>query len=104
MGRRSDERSKLIYDVIDNSEGFYYSPAKPGSRSRVNIPFRVGGQSGDAELEKKFLEEAKAMNMIQLKGHRSVGGMRASLFNAMTVEETTVLRDFMIEFRKANRK
>ena len=104
MAKRSDQKSKLIYDVIDNSDGFYYLPVKAGSRSRVNIPFRVGGQAGDAELEKKFLEEAKARNMIQLKGHRSVGGMRASLFNAMTIEETTILRDFMIEFKKANKK
>ena len=104
MARRSDERSKLIYDVIDNSNGFYYSPVNPNSRSRVNIPFRVGGESGDAELEKKFLEEAKARGMIQLKGHRSVGGMRASLFNAMSVEETQTLRQFMIEFQKANQK
>jgi len=104
MSRRSDERCKLIYDTIDQSNGFYYSPIKPNSRSRVNIPFRVGGQTGNADLEARFVAESKAKGMIQLKGHRSVGGIRASLFNAMTVEETKVLRQFMIDFQKANQK
>jgi len=104
MAKRSAEKSKLIYEVIDNSNDFYYSPIKPNSRSRINIPFRVGGKTGDEELEKKFLEEAKARNMIQLKGHRSVGGMRASLFNALTVDEAKELQEFMTQFMKENRK
>ncbi|XP_054157942.1 probable phosphoserine aminotransferase [Oppia nitens] len=104
MAKRSTERCQLIYDIIDNSNDFYYSPINPNSRSRVNIPFRVGGKSGDTDLEKRFVDEAKAKGMIQLKGHRSVGGIRASLFNAMTVEETQVLRQFMIDFQKTYKK
>ena len=60
MDKRSQIRSKLIYDVIDNSNGFYYNAIDKNSRSRVVIPFRVGGTSGDDALEKKFLEQAKA--------------------------------------------
>lgn len=103
MSKRADQRSQLIYEVIDNSNDFYCSPIKANSRSRVNIPFRIG-QAGDEALEKKFLDEAKNRNMIQLKGHRSVGGIRASLFNAMTIEETNILRQFMIDFQNANKK
>jgi phosphoserine aminotransferase len=102
MAVRSAEKSKLVYDAIDNSEGFYYSPINVNSRSRINIPFRVGGKDGNDLLEKKFLEETKALGMIQLKGHRSVGGMRASLFNAMNVEEAQQLKDFMISFKENN--
>ena len=60
MDRRSQVKSKLIYDVIDNSNGFYYNAIDKNSRSRVVIPFRIGGTSGDDALEKKFLEQAKA--------------------------------------------
>ena len=102
MSKRSEQKSQLIYEVIDNSKGFYFSPINVNSRSRVNIPLRVGGKTGNAALEKKFIDESKARNMIQLKGHRSVGGIRVSLFNAMTIEETLILRDFMHEFQKIN--
>lgn len=65
----------------------------------MNIPFRVGSSDGNEELENEFLKEATKVNMIQLKGHRSVGGMRASLYNAVTVEETEFLAEFMRDFQ-----
>lgn len=102
MGRRAVLKSSLLYDVIDTSNGFYYSPVGKQFRSRVTVPFRVGGSAGDPDLEKKFLQEAEALSMIQLKGHRSVGGIRASLYNAMTIDEVKVLANFMTEFQKRN--
>ena len=98
MEMRSTMKSHLIYGVIDQSDGFYSCPVPCSLRSRVNIPFRI--RNGDKELEKKFLEQAQQRNMIQLKGHRSVGGIRASLYNAVTVQETSVLADFMKVFMR----
>lgn len=100
MSRRSIAKSSLLYDIIDSSEGFYHNPVSKKFRSRVTVPFRVGGKAGNPDLEKKFLQEAEALSMIQLKGHRSVGGIRASLYNAITIEEVTVLANFMADFRK----
>lgn len=100
MAERSAKKAEMIYNIIETSSGFYCSQIDPKSRSRVNIPFRIGSPEGDDALEKKFLEEAQRRRMICLKGHRSVGGIRASLFNAMTIEETQILADFMKEFKK----
>jgi len=105
MRDRSLKKSNLVYEVIDTSNGFYYNPVDKKYRSSVTIPFRVGGSSGNEELEKLFLKEAESVhNMIQLKGHRSVGGIRASMYNAMTVEEVTVVVNFMKEFQKQHHK
>ena len=98
MADNCTKRNSLIYNVIDNSNVFYYNPVEKSSRSRITIPFRVGGKSGNEDLEKKFLKEAEQEGMIQLKGHRSVGGIRASMYNALTVEEAQVLADFMKKF------
>ena len=68
-------------------------------RSRMNIPFRVGTGTEQERLEKGFLQEAQKLKMVSLKGHRSVGGMRASLYNAVTVEETRMLAEFMEEYQ-----
>ena len=101
MEERSARKSGLIYEVIDSSNGFYTCPVPVAVRSRVNIPFRI--RNCDEELEKQFLEQAKKKwNMIQLKGHRSVGGIRASLYNAVTVDEAALLADFMKEFMNCN--
>ena len=104
MDRRSQVKSKLIYDVIDNSNGFYYNAIEKQSRSRVVVPFRVGGVSGDDSLEKKFLEQAKSEGMIGLKGHVLVGGIRASLLNGIQIEDAEKLAHFMMRFQKQNRK
>jgi len=95
MEKRSAEKSQLIYDIIDHSNGFYSCPVAAHIRSRVNVPFRI---KNDEELEKKFLKMVEEKGMIQLKGHRSVGGIRASLYNAVTVEEVVYLAEFMKEF------
>ncbi|GBO27449.1 putative phosphoserine aminotransferase [Araneus ventricosus] len=72
------------------------------NRSRMNVPFRLGGGDGVDEMEEKFLSEAKARNMIGLKGHGSVGGIRISLFNAITLEHTERLVEFLKEFQANN--
>lgn len=92
------EKAKLVYDAIDNSGGFYRGHAKPNARSLMNVPFRLPSE----ELEETFAKEAKKNNLIGLKGHRSVGGMRASIYNAVTLEGAKALVDFMADFQKRN--
>ena len=75
------------------------SPVDRHYRSRMNIPFRIGAGDGQDKLEADFLAEADKLRMVSLKGHRSVGGMRASLYNAVTVAETQLLADFMEDFK-----
>ncbi|BDH62964.1 phosphoserine aminotransferase [Lysinibacillus sp. PLM2] len=96
--KRNEEKAKLIYDAIDNSNGFYKGHATPESRSLMNITFRVA----DEELEKKFLAEAKEAGFVGLNGHRSVGGCRASAYNAVPVETCKALAEFMVEFQNKN--
>jgi len=93
------KRSSLLYDYIDQSEGYYTNPVEPKYRSRMNLPFRV---KSDEALENKFLKEAETHGLIELKGHRSVGGCRASLYNAMPIEGVQALIDFMNKFRTEN--
>ncbi|XP_059825756.1 phosphoserine aminotransferase-like [Hypanus sabinus] len=100
MEKNSATKSKLIYDIIDGSSGFYVCLTDSMCRSRMNIPLRIGNASGDGILEKEFLDQAAKNNMISLKGHRSVGGIRISLYNAVTMEEAQRLADFMINFMK----
>jgi phosphoserine aminotransferase len=96
MEQLSATKSQMVYEVIDHSDGFYYCPVPVKVRSRVNLPFRIRG--GDENLEKLFVDQARKRNMIQLKGHRSVGGIRVSLYNAITIPEVVVLVNFMREF------
>jgi len=98
----SDKKARLIYDVIDGSDGFFACPVEKSCRSRMNIPFTIGG--GDEVLEKKFMEEAKKNNLYTLAGHRSVGGCRASVYNGMPVEGVSALADLMKSFQDENRK
>lgn len=91
-------KADLVYSAIDNSGGFYRGHAQPAVRSLMNIPFRLPSE----ELEETFAKEAKSAGLIGLKGHRSVGGMRASTYNAMTVEGTQALVNFMAEFQRKN--
>lgn len=99
MDQLNTQKSSMIYDIINASGGFYVCPVDTSCRSRMNVPFRLGGDGGDA-LEKEFLEGASKRGMISLKGHRSVGGVRASLYNAVTLEETEALASYMKEFLK----
>ncbi len=98
MKKIDEEKAGLVYNVIDQSGGYYRGHAKPAARSIMNIPFRLPSE----ELEDQFVKESKKADLIGLKGHRSVGGLRASLYNAVTVESAKVLADFMVEFQRKN--
>ncbi|KAK5649844.1 hypothetical protein RI129_000873 [Pyrocoelia pectoralis] len=100
MEQQAIAKSKLLYTTIENSNNFYSCPIDRIARSRMNIPFRVGGENGDEKLEKLFLEETEKLRMFQLQGHRSVGGMRASLYNAVTYEDVETLVNYMKEFQQ----
>lgn len=92
------QKAGLIYSVIDGSGGFFRGHARPEARSIMNIPFRLPSE----ELEDQFVKESKKADLIGLKGHRSVGGLRASLYNALTLESAQALADFMVEFQRKN--
>ena len=78
-------------------------PVAADCRSRMNIPMRIGSEEGDEQIEKLFLEEAQKNGMMSLKGHRSVGGIRISIYNAITVDETNKLVSFMKEFQRLHK-
>jgi phosphoserine aminotransferase len=92
------EKAKLLYDEIDSSNGYYRGHAQAANRSLMNVTFRLPSE----ELEKKFVAEATKQQLDGLAGHRSVGGMRASIYNAMPREGVLALRDFMRDFRTKN--
>jgi len=96
--KNNEEKAKILYDYLDGSSMFKGTVAKK-DRSLMNVPF----VSGDQDLDAKFLKEAAAVGLIQLKGHRSVGGMRASIYNAMPVEGVTALVKFMKQFEVDNK-
>lgn len=91
--RRNIAKAKLLYDFIDAS-GFYRNPVAPQDRSRMNVPFTLA----DAKLDASFLDGAEKRGLLQLKGHRSVGGMRASIYNAMPIEGVRRLLEYMQAF------
>ncbi|MDX1373928.1 MAG: 3-phosphoserine/phosphohydroxythreonine transaminase [Burkholderiales bacterium] len=91
--RRNIAKAKLLYDFIDGS-GFYRNPVAPEDRSRMNVPFTLA----DPKLDAAFLEGAEKRGLLQLKGHRSVGGMRASIYNAMPVDGVRRLVEYMQAF------
>ncbi|MDH4191080.1 MAG: 3-phosphoserine/phosphohydroxythreonine transaminase [Betaproteobacteria bacterium] len=93
--RRNVAKAKLLYDAID-AGGFYRNPVDKPDRSRMNVPFTLA----DARLDDAFLKGAQERGMLQLKGHRSVGGMRASIYNAMPVEGVQALVAYMKEFEQ----
>ena len=92
------EKARILYEAIDGSGGFYTNPVDPDCRSRMNVPFTLAAP----ELDGVFLAEAKAAGLMSLKGHKSVGGMRASIYNAVALEGVKVLVDFMNDFAKRN--
>jgi len=97
MEKTNREKANLLYDALDATD-FYASPVARDNRSLMNIPFTLK----DAALDEAFLKDAKDRGLIQLKGHRSVGGMRASIYNAMPVEGVRALVDTMREFEKSH--
>jgi phosphoserine aminotransferase len=98
MAARNKAKAAELYKVIDASGGFYAGHAQLQCRSMMNVTFRLPGD----ELTAKFLAEASKRGLTELKGHRSVGGIRASIYNAMPVAGVEKLRDFMLEFHEAN--
>jgi len=96
MEKTNIAKSRLLYDAIDTSNGFYLCPVNKADRSRMNVPFTLK----DANLDGEFLKQADARGLLQLKGHRSVGGMRASIYNAMPLEGVQALVNFMDDFAK----
>ena len=98
MQKINEEKSGMLYDFLDNSSMFK-SPIAPEDRSLMNVPFVTGSD----DIDKKFVKEAKAVGLVQLEGHRSVGGMRASIYNSMPVEGVKKLVDFMKKFESENK-
>ncbi|MEK3884153.1 3-phosphoserine/phosphohydroxythreonine transaminase [Paenibacillus sp. PL2-23] len=98
MEQYNRDKTKLIYDVIDGSGGYYKGCAHEGSRSLMNITFRLGSE----ELEKQFVKESEKEGFIGLKGHRDVGGLRASTYNAVPLESCQALAQFMKDFQQRN--
>jgi phosphoserine aminotransferase len=94
MATRNDAKAALLYDTIDASGGYYRNPIDPASRSRMNVPFTLH----DATLDAVFLKESEAAGLLALKGHKAIGGMRASLYNAVSLEAVEALTAFMREF------
>ena len=97
MKTRNEEKAKILYDYLDQSKLFKGTVEK-GSRSLMNVPF----VTGDKDMDAKFVAEAKAAGLENLKGHRTVGGMRASIYNAMPKEGVEALVNFMEDFEKKN--
>ena len=92
----NSEKAQILYAAIDGSAGFYTNPVDPDCRSRMNVPFVLR----DAALDADFLAEAKAAGLLALKGHKSVGGMRASIYNAVPLAAVQALVDFMNDFAR----
>ncbi len=93
----NDVKAKLIYDAIDNSNGFYINPIAPSVRSKMNVVFRT---AAGPDLDAKFILESELAHLMLLKGYKAVGGMRASIYNAMPIEGVLKLVDFMKDFQR----
>jgi len=98
MAEINQEKAKLLYDVLDANPDFYRGHARADSRSMMNVTWRLPSE----ELEQAFVKQAQSRSLVDLKGHRSVGGIRASIYNAMPREGVVALRDFMLEFKQQN--
>ena len=97
MKEHNEKKAKLLYDFLDESKLFKGTVVKD-DRSLMNVPF----VTGDADLDAQFIKEASAAGFVNLKGHRSVGGMRASIYNAMPMEGVEKLVEFMKKFEEAH--
>ena len=110
MLKRNQEKANMLYDYLDNSD-FYHSTTEKGSRSLMNVPFLTKYSTGATDDESvakekainaKFVKEAEEAGLVNLKGHRLVGGMRASIYNAMSLDGVKALIKFMDKFAKDN--
>ena len=97
MKERNEEKAKILYDFLDQSK-LFHGTVVPEDRSLMNVPFVTGNE----ELDAKFVKEATAADFVNLKGHRTVGGMRASIYNAVPLAGVQALVDFMNDFAKRN--
>ena len=97
MRERNEKKAKILYDFLDQSKMFRGTVVKE-DRSLMNVPF----VTGDADLDAKFVKEAEQAGFVNLKGHRTVGGMRASIYNAMPIEGVEKLVEFMKKFEEEN--
>ena len=112
MRRRNEEKAACLYDFLDTSD-FYHATAEKGSRSLMNVPFLTkysdhaaddeAAAAREKEINDKFVREAAAAGLVNLKGHRLVGGMRASIYNAMTIDGVRALTAFMRKFAEENK-
>jgi len=98
MEKQNAEKARLLYSAIDGSNGFYTNPIELQARSWMNVPFVLA----NADLDKAFLKESEAAGLLGLKGHRALGGMRASTYNAIPVKGVQALVEFMQDFAKRN--
>ena len=98
MEKHNRTKAEMLYGTVDGSDGYYRCPVERESRSVMNAVFRLK----DADLEKKFVADAAEAGLVGLKGHRSVGGIRVSMYNAMTQDGVAALIDFMGRFKSAN--
>lgn len=98
MEQRAAAKSEILYSVIDNSDGYYSCPVDKASRSHMNVVFRLPTE----DQEKTFLKEAEAESLLNLKGHRSVGGCRASIYNALPEGSVRTLAGFLTDFQRRN--
>ncbi|MBQ2837669.1 MAG: aminotransferase class V-fold PLP-dependent enzyme, partial [Peptococcaceae bacterium] len=98
MQKLNEQKAKILYDFLDQSE-LFRGTVVPEDRSLMNVPFVLPTD----ELNKQFIKEAEANGMVNLKGHRTVGGMRASIYNAMPIEGVEKLVAFMKEFEEKNK-
>lgn len=98
MAEVNQHKSGMLYDTIDGSDGFYIGHAVPADRSTMNVTFKMA----TPDLDARFVQEAAKQGMTTLKGHRSVGGIRASIYNAMPVDGVKALADFMTDFASQN--
>lgn len=98
MKERNEKKAKVLYDFLDQSQMFRGTVVKE-DRSLMNVPF----VTGDKELDARFVKEAEKAGFVNLKGHRTVGGMRASIYNAMPAEGVDALVEFMKKFEEENR-
>ncbi len=96
MAAKNREKAQLLYEVLDHHPDFYRGHARTNSRSMMNVTWRLPSE----ELETALVKQAAARGLVDLKGHRSVGGLRASIYNAMPREGVVALRDLMLEFRQ----
>jgi phosphoserine aminotransferase len=100
MAEINCRKARMLYEVVDRSGGFYLPHAETASRSNMNVPFKLA----DPALDEAFLKGAAAQGLVELKGHRSVGGFRASIYNAMPESGVQMLRDYMLDFAQKNAK